>query len=106
MGIVPSTVSVFGSITVTVCESWSALYTRSLPEIGCAPGSAGGSVTLACGLPATRVPDPLAGDAPRQDSNSRHGCDSGRAPPAQAAKSLNRGYRPLLSAAARRESPA
>src|SRR5260221_9884222 len=62
MGIVPSTVLVLGLITVTVLESWSAVYKRSLPEIGCARGSAGAWVTLGCGGPASRGPAPLAGD--------------------------------------------
>src|SRR6476646_4126101 len=48
-GIVPSTVVVFGSITVTVLESWSALYTRSFAEIGCAPGRAGACMSAATG---------------------------------------------------------
>src|SRR5258707_605003 len=61
-GTVPSTVSVFGLITVTVLESWSAVYTRSLPEIGWAPGSAGAWVSLARGVPATCDPGPLAGN--------------------------------------------
>src|SRR5258707_12431904 len=61
-GTVPSTVSVFGLITVTVFESWSAVYTRSLPEIGWAPGRAGAWVSLARGVPASCDPGPLAGN--------------------------------------------
>jgi hypothetical protein len=34
-----STSSVFGLITETVFEAWSAVYTRSRDEIGGAPGS-------------------------------------------------------------------
>src|ERR1700758_5236172 len=69
-GIVPSTVFVFGSITVTVLESWSAVYTRSLPEIGCAPGSAGAGVTLGGGVPAPSGPDPLGGGAPARNATA------------------------------------
>src|SRR5918996_2445344 len=47
--IVPSTLLVFGLITLTVLESWSAVYTRSFAEIGCAPGSAGACVTRSSG---------------------------------------------------------
>src|ERR671919_2913621 len=47
--IVPSTLSVFGLITLTVLEDWSAVYTRSFAEIGCAPGKAGARVTPSCG---------------------------------------------------------
>src|ERR671919_409288 len=47
--IVPSTLSVFGLITLTVLEDWSAVYTRSFAEIGCAPGNAGACVTCSCG---------------------------------------------------------
>src|SRR5918996_1570019 len=47
--IVPSTVLVFGLITLTVLEDWSAVYTRSFAEIGCAPGNAGACVTCSCG---------------------------------------------------------
>src|SRR5919106_5953179 len=47
--IVPSTLLVFGLITLTVLEDWSAVYTRSFAEIGCAPGNAGACVTCSCG---------------------------------------------------------
>src|ERR671919_3207407 len=46
--IVPSTVLVFGLITLTVLEDWSAVYTRSFAEIGCAPGNAGACITPSC----------------------------------------------------------
>src|SRR3979411_689974 len=48
-GIVPSTVSVFGSITLTVLESWSAVYTRSFAEVGWGPGRAGACFTAGSG---------------------------------------------------------
>jgi hypothetical protein len=51
-----------------VLESWSAVYTRSFAEIGCAPGSAGACVTapiaagaeVCCGDPQADKPKTMA----------------------------------------------
>src|SRR3981189_215719 len=60
-GIVPSTVPVFGLITLTVLESWSAVYTRSFTEIAWAPGNAGAGVTVGGPVGVACDRDPLAG---------------------------------------------
>jgi hypothetical protein len=51
-------------MTLTVLEAWSAVYTRSFPDIGCAPGSAGAGISVPCGEELAFNPTAALGTGP------------------------------------------